>query len=398
MNRRLSTFTVFSRKTGSILAALALAAVALVGITSARGQDEAAHFTAFFAVHPLENPDVDAIRAASDAGTGLKVFTYNVTSTRAGSKGQKFTGMMVGDSPFTSKGTTTTTMEIVPVIVTIKGHTFDPTKPDSTCDSGQVPLTQFQQSPLVLPAKFTLNGVNVGKTQYSDAFQRANFWKPIVKNGGTYHNELKVVTLKPIHYNQPTKGVILTKAPCGGPLGGLEFLTLLNDFEKTVVPKLQNSGQGVGPTTFPIFQFYNVVGYIQKVNQCCVGGFHDAFNSPKGVQTYGVFEYDSTALFKNVADVNSASHEIDEWQDDPFGVNPTPPWGHIGQVSGCQNNLEVGDPLSQSTPIEVKMANGMTYHLQELAFFSWFYGPPSIGTGGKFSDNGSFTSAQGACH
>src|SRR5580704_10713491 len=100
MNRRLSTFTVFSRKTGSILAALALAAVAVVGIIPARGQDEAAHFTAFFAVHPLENPDADAIRSASDAGTGLKVFTYNVTSTRAGSKGQKFTGMMVGDSPF----------------------------------------------------------------------------------------------------------------------------------------------------------------------------------------------------------------------------------------------------------------------------------------------------------
>jgi hypothetical protein len=45
----------------------------------------------------------------------------------------------------------------------------------------------------------------------------------------------------------------------------------------------------------------------------------------------------------------------------------------------------------------VTMPNGYAYHLQELAFFSWFYGPPSIGAGHKFSDNGTFTSAQGAC-
>ena len=29
-----------------------------------------------------------------------------------------------------------------------------------------------------------------------------------------------------------------------------------------------------------------------------------------------------------------------------IATNPTPKWGHIGQVSGCQSNLEVGDPLS----------------------------------------------------
>jgi hypothetical protein len=45
----------------------------------------------------------------------------------------------------------------------------------------------------------------------------------------------------------------------------------------------------------------------------------------------------------------------------------------------------------------VKMSNGYTYHLQELAMYSWFYGPPSIGAGKKFSDDGTFTSAQGAC-
>lgn len=393
---------VICSKTGSLLAVLALVAMAIAGISSARGQDEAEaiHLKPYFAVHPLASPDFDALQHQSDANTGLKVFTYNITSTRQGSKGQKFTGMMVGNSPFTSKATSTETMQIVPVIVTIGSTVFDPTKANS-CDAGKVALTQFQGSPLVLPADFKLNGVNVGTGQYSDAFTRASFWKPIVKNGGTYNNNLKVVTLKPIHYSQGSKGVIIVNQGCG-PLGGLDFQTLMNDFEQTVIPKLQNSGQGVGPTTFPVFMLHNVVMYIGNSSQCCVLGFHGAFSSKGAVQTYSPFDYDTTKDFVNsnnipLTDTYFAAHEINEWVNDPFGVNPTPAWGNVGQVQGCQNNLEVGDPLTGTNPINVKMKNGMTYELQELAFFSWFYGPPSIGTGGKFSDNGTFTSAQGAC-
>jgi hypothetical protein len=63
------------------------------------------------------------------------------------------------------------------------------------------------------------------------------------------------------------------------------------------------------------------------------------------------------------------AHEIGEWMNDPFGNNPTPLWGHTGQVSGCQNNLEVGDPLTGTIVPPVVMPNGFTYHLQELAFF-----------------------------
>ncbi len=67
-----------------------------------------------------------------------------------------------------------------------------------------------------------------------------------------------------------------------------------------------------------------------------------------------------------------------EWQNDPSTVNPTPAWGHIGQVTGCQSNLEVGDPLS-GTSTTIKLG-GFTYHPQELAFFSWFYHQkPSLG-------------------
>ncbi len=85
-----------------------------------------------------------------------------------------------------------------------------------------------------------------------------------------------------------------------------------------------------------------------------------------------------------------------EWLDDPLGNNPTPPWGHIGQETGCDNTLEVGDALS-GTSVGVTL-NGFTYHPQELAFLSWFFDQsPSIGVNGWYSSNGTFKTGAVAC-
>lgn len=90
------------------------------------------------------------------------------------------------------------------------------------------------------------------------------------------------------------------------------------------------------------------------------------------------------------------SHEVAEWMDDPLVNNATPSWGNIGQVSGCQGNLEVGDPLTPTNFPSVFL-NGYTYHLQELAFYSWFYGGASTGAGGKYSNNGTFNGDARLC-
>jgi hypothetical protein len=67
-------------------------------------------------------------------------------------------------------------------------------------------------------------------------------------------------------------------------------------------------------------------------------------------------------------------------------------------VGGCQNNVEVGDPLFGTDIPTVTMPNGFTYYLQELAFFYWFCGAPSIDSGCLFSDNGTFkTDARQVC-
>jgi hypothetical protein len=350
-----------------------------------------------FGVIPLKGDSEKIMEEASHAraGNSLPLWQYSAISTRNGSQGQGYTGLMVGANEFTTNGTTTVTAQIVPLIVVMQdGTTFDPTIPDPNCAGGNTPLTLVQQSPLVLPTNFTMNGVFVGNTQYGDAFQRANIWTAVSKNGGTYHLLLNVVTLNPIRIQAGAYGNYI-KRPCG-PFGFISFSALDAYLRQTVIPNL--AAQGVGPSTFPIFLLYNM-SIICGANGCELGGYHTAYKNNQGLyQTYSPSAFDLTGYFgPNGQDTVILSHEIGEWIDDPLGVNATPPWGHIGQVTGCQANLEVGDPLSGTNIPPVQMPNGYTYHLQELAFASWYFGAPSTGTGGLFSDNGTLVAAQGPC-
>ena len=154
--------------------------------------------------------------------------------------------------------------------------------------------------------------------------------------------------------------------------------------------------KGATPSAFPVFLLHNVVEYIGTTSQCCVLGYHNAYSTSGGVQTYGLSMYDNSGAFSGSSDISALSHEVGEWQNDPFTNNPTPAWGHIGQVSGCQSNLEVGDPLSGTTfPVTT---GGFTYHPQELAFFSWFYHQKtSLGVNGWYSDQGTFKTYAAAC-
>jgi hypothetical protein len=196
-----------------------------------------------FTARPLKNGNLRRILEQSEAGTGLKMWSYSVTSTRKGSAGKKFKGVMVGGNPFTSKGTTTITMQIVPLIVDIQQTVFDPTVPDEKCAGGNIPLKLVEESPLAMPADFTMNGVNMGKTQYTDAFRRATFWDAVSQNGGTYHNRLKIVALHAIKIHSGTHGSILGQAPCG-VFGGIDYFWFTKYLEKQVDPQLAEGWSG----------------------------------------------------------------------------------------------------------------------------------------------------------
>ena len=332
-------------------------------------------------------------RASALAGTTVPEYTASVM---VGTK--KFTFTIVGKNPATTgSGPTTVTAELVPLIMKFSnGDTWDPTKVDS-CDPGASALSRTQNSPVIKTQAWTFGGTSIGTGQYIDAFQRAEFWTD-AKPGGinpTFGDSLKVTTLAPVTIKVPNADAAFATIGCGNHLLGAANINWLDPFlQKTVIPSL--ASKGVKTTTLPIFLLHNFVEYIGTTSQCCVLGYHNTFNTTAGAQTYSLAMYDNSGAFSGSSDISALSHEIGEWQNDPNTINPTPSWGHIGQVTGCQANLEVGDPLSGTTFADT--LGGFTYHPQELAFFSWFYHQtPSLGVNGWYSNQGKFKTFAGPC-
>jgi len=169
--------------------------------------------------------------------------------------------------------------------------------------------------------------------------------------------------------------------------------------------------------SIPIFLTRNAVFgdfFFQEPIDCCVGGFHDAFESRRVgnkvfVQTY-VF---ATSLDANVAeavfrdptvfaDISALSHELAEAANDPFDNNITPAFQLPGLPSGtCMNLLEVGDIIESlpdsSSPITL---HGFVYHPQTEALLQWFAGiVPSDALNGAYSfpDAARLTSPFSSC-
>jgi hypothetical protein len=377
----------------------------IFGVMSTRlfAQDSASQERpqAFYTVIPPKGGvSAEAIRAGSANATSIPLWTYSIKSPL---DNNTYSGTMVGRSPFFHGARTTNIpVVIVPLIMKFStGATFDPTATDSTCSPSGTPLALTQQSPIFVPLDIQMGGTDIGITQYEDAFQRGNFFSEVSPTGARYHTVLSpVTTLSAVTVTIPAAdGTVFSDSQfggCGGTIGVMNINWFDPEVTGTIIPSLASSG--VGPTTFPIFVLKNVVmtsGTPSFPSNCCILGYHGAFGSP--LQTYSPFDYDTSGIFSGVHDVSTLGHEAGEWMDDPVGTNPTPAWGHTGQVSGCQSNLEVGDPLSGTDFPALTESNGFAYHPQELAFFSWFYRQvPSIGVNGFYSDNDTFSSDAGA--
>jgi hypothetical protein len=383
--------------------------VALMGFAqSLNAQAPESHGVAYSGAIPYEGRVEDALAASAKATTiPMASFSFKSTKDKI-----TYTDVIVGSSPFaTSKGTTTIDVLLIPVIVEIGSTSFDPTVDDPCIATGITPLAAFRQSPILQKVMFDggsgrghgaeINGVDVGTSTYPDAFRRAEFWKLLA--GTKYHTAFHVTTL-------PTWTISAAevKALGGGnvltshcaELGVLPTSGFQTYIEGVVIPAIP----AITPTSFALFLMKDVVTTNSSALNClngCEIGYHSAFGSP--VQTYAVAEYDSTADFWNkpgITDISILTHEVAEWMDDPLVTNPTPPWGNIGQVSGCQNNWEPGDPLTGTDFPAITMSNGVTYNPQELAFWSWYYNAKttaSVGAGGKFSSNGTFGGPSKPC-
>jgi hypothetical protein len=340
---------------------------------------------------PRTAAQVASLKAQTAASTSVQMFTATVHDF-----GTAFRYTMVGKSPFVTQTQPSTTVNttIVPIVIKFSnGDTWDPRVIDS-CDS-QSALTRARNSPIFVAQAWKFGPTSVGTGQYVDAFQRGEFYrqtKPTGVNPG-YHVKLAPTTHAALVLNIPTADAAETTTVCGShKLGGVEIDYLDAQIQHFITGTLGSAATG----TFPLFLLGNVVEYIGTPSQCCVLGYHNAMSNANRLQTYGVTMYDNSGDFSGSADTTVISHEVAEWMNDPSGTNPTKPWGNIGQVSGCQANLEVGDPLSGTAITDT--LNGKKYHLQELAFFSWFYhSVPSLGANGWFSSNGTFRKSAAPC-
>ncbi len=373
---------------------------------------------------PIEGSEAVAIHGprrmpegtGTDTRPGLPIWRYQIVSPE---NGITYNGYLLGSDPLLrgekNKGTTTIPVILVPLIVqftnTSTGFTttFDPsTAPDAGCTAGQTAMSLVENSPLFQNYPWTLNGVNVGTTQYIDAYQRSNLWQYVQAGGGDYHTLLTYTVGDPLRLSfsyatatlaaEVRVGVATT---CTNPTGsgttngagyqGIVDYDVLNNAMRDYI-----SSHQITPDKFPIFIPYNVM-YSQN-GSIFLGGYHfseatfpQALSSP--AQTYALTNFRTNTA---PLDVSILSHEIAEWVNDPGGFNAVPAWGNIGEVTGCKRALEVGDPLTQTELPPIIGPNGFAYHLQELAYFSWFFRTPPIGAGGRFSDNGTLGTNAGA--
>ena len=298
----------------------------------------------------------------------LTHWSFNVSSSR---DGMTYKGVIVGKNALSKTSTSASIpTEIIPVIVktvalgtavdnntgdiTIeKGKagdktTFDPTTADNNCmaSPNNIPATVFKQSPLFQTADFNYGGTDVGTTQATDAFQRASFWTKI--DPTQYHvllgslKLLPAVTLSAPAPKNGAGGLALDLPTLIGTCGrlGLVDIDTIDNFVLSQIALLE--GTSVTPKSLPLFMFYNTafeIGDPTTLANCCALGYHFAVNVGTNAapvfQTYAPLDFDMSTFFLNdagdsVLDIDTASHEVGEWMNDPLGNNPTPAWGHVG--------------------------------------------------------------------
>lgn len=303
---------------------------------------------------------------------------------------QIFTYHMVGTDPALGSATSNIPLVIIP----LKFHFTDGTNLSaSQVVCGDVKNTKFRvkNSPLIKNAAFAPGGTNVGTTQYVDAFQRANFWSSVSTTSPDYHVRLSPITFKPLQTINVGANGTTVAGPCAR-IGEVD----INFFDNIAMSLL--TSLNIPANTLPLFLDYNT---FLTSGGCCILGYHSTNNA--GTQAYAVGAYSDPGIFSvPIQDIHALSHEIGEWMDDPLipGVNIVPAWGHVGQVGGCQGNLEDGDPVTgKAFTVSVGGTFPFTYHPEDLVFFPWFARiTPSTSVNGWYTFLNGFSAPQPLCH
>lgn len=293
-------------------------------------------------------------------------------SSFLGSDGNLYPYVMVGTKP-TSGGTSTIPTPILPLKVQFEGDPIDPnTGYPAVYDAASI-VQATEHSP-----NFEKAAYDSGYTQYGDAGQRATFWHGMKSN---WH-----VLLSSRKRQEKTLTV-----PAGSylPFGYYDsnnvfhfvfYAVDIGYWENAVQDLIQNGGYT--DSQFPLVLTNGVYLYENFGGGnygCCVFGYHTAYDQSVNkagtkveVQSYAWASWVPPGVFGGgVEDVFGISHEIAEWMNDPFpqpAMNFVRPWV-FPDDSGCQGNLEVGDPIEVLANAAYPV-NG--YHPTNIALYQWF--------------------------
>ncbi len=293
-------------------------------------------FTRFVRLH-------SNIVQAPGAATPTWNFTYSYGSST-------YTEAFVGTDPRLGAASTTITAYIVPVKLTYGSKTED----GSTVISSVTASPTFQNYP------FTQGSVAIGNTQFTDAFQKANFWG-IGGAAAGYHVLLSPVVKPTLVLSVPSRQGRVISNVLGLTSG---ILVNINWLDKKLQSEITTLG--LPANSLPIFvttQTY-LTQSGNSLSGCCIGGYHSVTSS-NGPYAHATYIQNAGAFAQNVS---ALSHELAEWIDDPFTTNQ----------SAC-GIYEVGDPLERNANYGdyAYTLNGVTYDLQDEANPVYFGAPSS---------------------
>jgi hypothetical protein len=295
-------------------------------------------------------------------------------------QGTAFPYTMVGNNP-AQGGTTFFFTQLIPISFFF--DEFVDQNGNNIVISASPIVSPFVNSPNFEPASYTS-----GFTQLGDAIQRAEFFNAAQPN---WHNILlRPQMLTPVQVEVPVgSSVVLQSSENGVIFALIDFNFMVSQLNTILQLEPINAG------ALAIALTHNALFYDGTPANCCTLGFHTAFeNGTLGnrtlVQTLAFANWTDEGIFVNtqIADVISISHEIAEWMNDPFVNNIVPTWTDPNGDGGCQNLLEVGDPVeglpNPAFPVTI---DGFTYHPQTVALLPWFSRPAknTLSIGGAFS-------------
>jgi hypothetical protein len=312
--------------------------------------------------------------AATTIPTWNGSFTINSTT---------YSYQMVGTNPAGGSKTTTVPTEILPLkVVMSNGITV----------TGSA--SKLKASPIFSNAAFTS-----GSTQLGDAMLRSGFWKTVQASSPKWHLLLGTPKVLPtVTVKVPAADGTGFTSSSGAPFVNILYSWWANKLQSIITA--HKFAHKFAANTLPLMISGTTFLYIGNTSDCCVYGYHGAYSSASGENTYVFGNWIAAGVVANGnADVYTMSHEVSEWAADPYVSNVVPTWNQPDGATCFNSLLEVGDPVeAMPKPWYTIKVGTVTYHPSDIAGISWFsHGSPSLQQSGLYSYKGYLKTPNTTC-